>query len=615
MAFIHTNFLTGNDTTGDGSTGLPYKTVSKALTVAVSNDFIKVAGGQWTAVSGDFTFTNSSVTVNTSTSQVGIIAVNDVLTFEDGQFGFDKFHVRVTAVAASTLTLSTAWTGPTQITSALYMINQFHYTTASGINFENWVSSNVTPNGRTGITVSGGWSSDYTTQNGWTMIRATQATPSGVNFANITGSGVIGAWGNNLVFDRLFLCRANSLFLVNATGVQSNSFAFKEYAVIRGDSNGIFINNPSARWGGLYNVDSNTPVTIYICTEQAAGSFSNMNAINVNNPARSSSTNITVYQQAGATTTGGSTVGALACSVVNTATQASANKITMHVRTSYVASGTGLFNAGMPAASSYGLGTAGAGSFYLQKGYIYCNAPTFMTIYSGINYYTQVEDLEFVGPFSSYKNALALGFTGVSLIDLSDEGKTVEDFNPTQSYSYGPTGAGFDFSDAYNLQRLCQTNLSATQVKDSEGLKTLDSYMNIYFKDQVNNWLRITGAATWGNDAFNVVFTWPIWKLIGVKEKVNTPFTVTVRLKTDDAAGIWDQIALQYGPNMNQKIVTNITPTSSFADYYITVDPTTYSDWNQFIWPMYIGLRSKVWNSNSNNQQAPICYVESINIS
>jgi len=611
MAFLHTNYLTGNDTTGDGSIALPYKTAGKALTVAVSNDFIKVAGGQWTPITGDFTFTNSSLTVDTSTSQVGIIAVNDVLTFEDGQFGFDKFHVRVTAVTATTLTLSTCWSGPTQITSALYMINVFHYNTAlnANVNFESWVPASVAPLGRTGITISGGWSSDYTTQNGWTMVRSTAATPATVFFANVT-AGTLGAWENNLVFDRIFLCRANCLFQTNAAG--ATSFAVKEFGVIRGDNNGIFLYNPTTRYAGLFNVDANTPVTMYVCPETNTSQFTNINSINASNPSRSSSTNITVYQQIGATTTGGFTSSYMTFGVVNTATQASPNKITMHTRSSYTtAGGTGPFVPGYPVAYFYGLGGDGRGSFYLQKGYVYCNAPTFFYLIGGINYYTQIEDLEFVGPYASAGNSLAFIFSGVGLVDLSNEGKTIEQFRPTAGF--GATGEAY--TSNYPLTKIAQTNLSSIQVKDAEGLKTLDIFNNIYFKDPVNNWLRVTGAGSWGSNLYNEIFTSSIYKIIGVKEKINTPFTVTVRLKTDDAVGVWNQIALQYGPNVNQSVVVDITPTSSFEDYYITIDPATYSDWNTFIFPMYIGLRSKTWNTNSNNQQAPICYVESINIS
>jgi hypothetical protein len=627
MAFIHTNYLTGNNTTGDGSAANPFQWIGQALNIANSGDTIKVAGGQWLPVTGDFTFTNSSVTVNTSISQVGIIAVNDVLTFEDGQFGFDKFHVRVTAVTTTTLTLSAAWTGTTQVCSSLFRIGVYHYSTALNLlNFESWRISgvapfqpNTLPNGRTNITISGGWDDTFTVQNGWTVVRSTSASnPGGVYlilFGPGNSLGYLGDWKNNLIFDRIFMSRITGLLSPQTPSpTQISTFAVKEIGIIRGTTE-TFINSPQTKWGGLYQADVNTPVTIYANPEASTLSFTNMNAINASNPSASTLTNITVYQQAGASTTGGTTAGTVGLGVINSATQASPNKITLHTRSSYVTPGA-LYYGSTPAAYATGLGYTLQGSYYLQKAYIYCNLPTIMQLPGAANYYLQVEDLEFTGPYgSSINNALYFGGAGKLLIDISQEGKTIQQFKPQSGYTYG-SNSGFDLASFYNLPRLGQTNLSGTQIKDAEGLKTMDLYNSVYFKDPVNNWLRVTGNGIWGNDAFNYFFNIYSWKLIGVKEKIYSPFTVTVRLKDDGNGGNWNRIALQYGPNLNQVVFTDISATTSFADYYITVNPAAISDWNSTSsFPMYIGIRSYMWNVNSDNQQASSCFIESINIS
>ena len=272
MAFIHTNFLTGNDTTGNGSTTTPYKTVGQALAVAVSNDFIKVAGGQWTALSGDFTFTYSSNIVTTSVDQTGLISVNNIITFEDGQYGFDKFHYMVTAVSSSTISLSKTWSGPTQISSGVYKLDAAHYSASTTTSFENWggtagLPSTTIPNGRTGITISGGWSSDFTTQNGWTVCVNTAVTNQTINLFRLQGgAGNIGDWQNNLIVTRLMMVNTGGALFVPTTAAGSrpttfNSFAIDELAFVTGNQTGAIVN--STFGSGVFNPDSNTPCKIY----------------------------------------------------------------------------------------------------------------------------------------------------------------------------------------------------------------------------------------------------------------------------------------------------------------------------------------------------------------
>ena len=80
MATIHTNYLTGNDTTGNGTIVTPYKTINKAMTVGANNDEIRVAGSTFTALSGTITATsNGSTTWNTSVNQTGILNYTDSL--------------------------------------------------------------------------------------------------------------------------------------------------------------------------------------------------------------------------------------------------------------------------------------------------------------------------------------------------------------------------------------------------------------------------------------------------------------------------------------------------------------------------------------------------------
>lgn len=623
MAFIHTNNLTGNDTTGNGSTGTPYKTIGKALSVALSGDFIKVAGGQWTAVAGDFTFTNSGVTVQTSTSQVGIIAVNDILTFEDGQFGFDKFHVRVTAVSASNLTIASAWSGPTQVVSGVYKLDAYHYSTGTNSSsLEQWPGSAgvypslTNPNGRTGITISGGWSSDFTTQNGWTVGRSTNASSSGVRFFNVVaGAGNVGDWRENLIIDRIMMVRIGTLFQTSVSAANltanQNSCSLKEIAVI-GQTNTdgvIFSQTPVTNKGSVYNVDSSTPVNFYVTPQTTTFYNSNINPIALDNPSASLDTSINLWANLGTGTTGAFSGPSAAIAAGNTGLQGSPNKITLNLRSSYVDPSTAFYANTSSTSSILSFNS----NYYFKKINIYCNKNTSFSFLSGINSTVQIEDIEFLGPNGSNgKNGLGFGNVGQMLIDLSAEGKIIEDFKPSAGQTFGSTGPTYL---NVPLSTASQLNLSLIQVKDAEGLKTMDSYGSIYFKDTTNGWLRVSSNYVFDNINENAPIDAVAWKVIGVNEKPNTPFTVTFRLKDDGNGGGWNTIGLQYGPNTNQIVTETISLTSSFEDYYITVDPATITDWNEFTFPLYCGIASPIKNINSNSNSYTNCFVQNISIS
>jgi len=603
MAFIHTNFLTGNDTTGDGSVSTPYKTVQKGLAVAVSNDFIKVAGGQWVPVIGTFTFTNSSITVNTATSMVGLIAVNDIITFEDGQFGFDKFHIRVTAVSATTLTIATGWQGPTQVTSGVYKIDTFHYSTAlTTTTLENvsWTAANQ-PSGRTGITVSGGWSPDFTVQAGWTVARSTAASPSSVRLFGVTGVSNIGDWRENLIFDR-FLCSRITNFFQLGAGV--STFSMKEISWVGIVTNNLAITNSGVRIG-IYNADSNTPVTFYVSPQATSFYVTNVNNINPIAPESSLSTNFVLYANLGGITTDAFSAVGCGISSANIGVQGSPNKVTLHYRTTY---GSGLY-ANYPANAS-GPIVQSASPYYFSKIIAYFNRSSYMFLAVGANTTTQIEDIEFVGPFANSGCSVSFnGSVGQELIDLSQEGKTIESFNPSMGLTFGQTGAPL----SANLNTVCQVNLSTIQVRDAEGLKTIDGLGSVYFKDPTNGWLRVS-RSVWYDQTLDAELYASGWKVVGVNDKLNSPFTITFRLKQDGAGTEWNQIGVQYGPNANQIVVQSVSLTTEFQDYFITIDPATISDWNTFAFPIYCGVASTVGNLNSTTNQSTYCYVESITI-
>jgi len=75
---------TGNDTTGDGTSSLPYLTISKALTVTTDNDTINIGEGTWAENIGSYSRTFQGVSMfKTIVSSVTTVWVNKTVVFND----------------------------------------------------------------------------------------------------------------------------------------------------------------------------------------------------------------------------------------------------------------------------------------------------------------------------------------------------------------------------------------------------------------------------------------------------------------------------------------------------------------------------------------------------
>ena len=609
MAFIHTNNLTGNDTTGDGTTALPYKSVYKAVQVAVSNDFIKVAGGQWSStLAGTFTFTFNSNTVTTSVSQVGTVLVDDILSFEDGQFGFDKFHIKVTAVAAGTITTAVFWSGPTITTSTVKRIEAYHYTQSgtTPAQFENWSTTDVQPTSRTGITISGGWSTDFTTQGGWTVMRRTgqaitvsNAAPFGFNFS---ASGGIGSWGQNLIFDK-FLAHTITLFQPLAAAT-AQSFAVKELATVRG---ALFSTTVVTSGFGLWQADSAVPAKMYVTSPGSNAGLNRANSSFSSNTSQPTIFTVDIYAtlsytaaSTAANQNGG--IGMNTGSGSALAFEGSKNQQNLYLRQNYVDT---VFS-GLTAASYPGNAipiTASAVGAYVKNLYIYQNAPGyFISSIGAAN--NIIENIEYLGAYASQTCCQFFALGGQISMDLSAAAKTIDEFMP----GTGSLGVYQGSFTETAFTRICGGNLNVIQVKDSEGLKTLDALNNIYFKTGGN--LKISSATSLSTN--NSIFY--AWKMIGVTNKPSAEFTVSFTLKVDAGAEAnWDKLAIQYGPLASQIIQQALTPTSTFATYTMTVDPADYSDWTNYKNPIYFGIRSKTANVY-NEEAMTYCYIQSVTI-
>ena len=619
MAFIHTNFLTGNDTTGNGSTALPYKTMFKALSLAASNDTIKVAGGQWTGVTGPFTFTNATGTATVAGDLRTTFPVNSWFTFEDGQFGFDKFHCRVNNVSyaagtgLTTITINQNWPGPTVTVGSVSVLSAYHYNSPSPINgFETWSTTDIQPAGRTGITISGGWNSTYTdNSNGWTAGRTTNGAYSLINVT----SG-LGSWRDNLVFDKFLLCGniANaSIFYTIGPGTTGPSFAVKRIATPNCPSiSNSFVQTftysaPNYIGCGVWNPPGES-VTIY-ATNLVGVSFTN-NYTNGGNFCLDApvSCNVDLWGTMGSTSNQTVQQPFLFGSYSFTSSTAIWK---MNAKLRY-----NCFNnvTGGVLTNSIGWSNSTGASTFATNADFYCNRAQVINQNNNVQSggIQSLKNVGLTGPFAS-NSGIVFGVNGLTQIDFTDSGTTIESKNPC----FGSTNGGTAAYKTNTVDPLCslgkavQMNLSFTPVNDAEGLKTVDFANNVYYKDPINNVLRITGTRISAPSGVTGGFT--NYKVLGVLSKPasSAPFTISLTAKAD--SGTWDQLAVQYGPQISQTIYSSITLTGEYATYTLTIDPTAYADWSTWIFPLYIGIRSNMPNL-FYAEPSPIAYVQSLTI-
>lgn len=231
MATFHTNYVTGNDTTGDGSVALPFKTINKALSVCANNDTVKVAGGELQAIAGaTVTFASGRATsLTTSTDLTGQFSVGDSIfldTFSTDGYPTAANGSVITAINATTITIANAiMIAPGTYTP--YKLSTYHYSAASGT-YETFASftANI-------VTVEGGWDAGFTTQIGWTGVK-TAAINAATNFTS--------TWNNfttksTVVFNRFLFSNIVQAFGGTASAIGCNEVVFNRVQTPFGTSN------------------------------------------------------------------------------------------------------------------------------------------------------------------------------------------------------------------------------------------------------------------------------------------------------------------------------------------------------------------------------------------
>lgn len=213
MAIWHTDNLLGNDSTGDGSSSLPYKSIKQAVNVASDGDTIKVAGSGFTSLGVDAVIGSSiSTTVTTSSSLVGILSPGDIITIDDTTFTGNVQLFKVFSVSASNIVLNCAVPYKNGGSFNIKKLDTVHYyTTTTNTVFETgWTGFGDIDN----IQILCGWVDGYTAQTGITAM--VYHHPS--NALSTSGTGIRDLKGTNFLIDRIaFISLAYSFQACNET--------------------------------------------------------------------------------------------------------------------------------------------------------------------------------------------------------------------------------------------------------------------------------------------------------------------------------------------------------------------------------------------------------------
>jgi hypothetical protein len=265
MATLHTNYVSGNDTTGDGTTALPYKTINKALSVAIDGDLIKVAGGELVQIPGaTVTVTARGTTLTPNMDLTTHFTLGDSIFVDTS--ASDPYPIAANGMVVSSIftnSITVATETPVQFTPGtynVYKLSTYHYSVASGAleTFTSFTASNVT--------IEGGWDATFTTQIGWTGVKTAGATAT----ANFTTT-----WSQikpNVIWNKFLFSNVNNAFGGSNAAIGINTMVFNRVSAPFGTSN-FGVHAPSAigfttlyaygsSMNGSWNGSANSPVTL-----------------------------------------------------------------------------------------------------------------------------------------------------------------------------------------------------------------------------------------------------------------------------------------------------------------------------------------------------------------
>lgn len=535
MAIICTDFLLGSDTTGNGSSTTPYKTIAKAFTVAIDNDEIRVAGNGFTQMSGTGAVTVRGTTITTSVDLTGSIAVGDTIGLEADTahgFGYDKTLFVVSAITATTITIaSTIYTASG--TYNIWKFNGYHYTTAVTTPTQEPITSVAASI----LSVSGGWNSTFDTQIGMTGIRYTGGGAGGSGNAFTNWQNVIKP---TIVFDK-FMC-VNTAF-VNGSGnsIGINNITFVRSTATFGTSN-----------SGVYPPTTGGTVNIVACDTTMTTSWNDAS----NRPA---SLNINQIISGGTNTITAKIGYALG---FGNAIAPMIKSLNVKVRTC---------NSGTGNATWAVLGQGTQGDVYIDSLNLYlCGqaiTPLLASSALNDNAWRYIGDL----------NVTRLDTTNCGIRPLYNINTiTPVNINRTSGPLEALPWLYYGSPEAY--ETFLRAGSTIIYGKDTEGYKIVNN-------DSIPKYADPSTFVTGSNSLRLKVITNTsgvdnLHYLCATMVKPNTNFTLTIKAKATKNITT-TSTKLLYGPAYTQEVLLSaISLTTSFQDFTFNITPASYANWS-----------------------------------
>jgi len=225
MATInYCDFTSGNDDTGDGSAGNPYKNIYKASTGLAGGDEVRCAKSPaHTLLSGNLTFTDGTTSITTAQDLTGVLSSKDFV----GKNISSETWWEIESITSDTITLAAIYAGTSETTSAYKLGVTDTGTAATGAEIVQQPASDGTSL-QSLLVISGGWNLTNEAQDGETWFFQSGANKYGYGIQMYTG-------GDSYIHLRdIGFCRyLNGIYFRTATGSSFTNIS----SLASGDSN------------------------------------------------------------------------------------------------------------------------------------------------------------------------------------------------------------------------------------------------------------------------------------------------------------------------------------------------------------------------------------------
>jgi hypothetical protein len=206
MTIVYCDWTSGNDSTGDGSAGNPYKTITQASTGLSGGDEVRVAKSPaHTTLSQTLSWTDNSASVGTTGDLTGELAANDMI----GKDADDGMWWEISSINSTTITLTGVYSGTTEtVTSYKLGFHDCGSPAATTTNVQVITNDGTSASSR--LKISGGWDLTTETVTGVSAFCVTHAT-------NRYGIGLYGLSKDSIDLENLIFCRFyDNLYWSNA---------------------------------------------------------------------------------------------------------------------------------------------------------------------------------------------------------------------------------------------------------------------------------------------------------------------------------------------------------------------------------------------------------------